>query len=559
MLAEKYVKINYESYEDFLKNCKIKVPDNFNFGFDVVDELASIDPNKKAMVWCDSEGEEKIFTFSDIKRESNRTANFLKSLGVKKGDAVMVILKRRYEYWYCAVALHKIGALMVPATYLLSLKDIKYRVKSADIKTIIAFADKKITDVIGDVRKDLPGLETLISVNGKVDGWVEYSKEVKKFSDVFKRPFGNEAIVRSDKFLLYFTSGTVGMPKMVCHDFSYPLGHIITARFWQNLDENSLHLTIADTGWAKTSWGKIYGQWLCGACVFIYNYERFNPCNVMKKITEYGVTSFCAPPTVYRYIIKENFSKYDWSKLKYVETAGEPLNPEVFYKFKKLTGLEIKEGFGQTETVVFAATFPWIKAKPGSVGKQSPGWDVDIIDNQNNSCKPGKVGRLVIRTKHCSPVGLFSGYYNDNATMKTVWSNGIYDTCDMAYKDEDGYIWFVGRSDDVIKSSGYRIGPFEVENVLMEHPCVLECAVTGVPDAVRGAIVKATVVLANGYTSSHELAIELQNYVKKVTAPYKYPRIIEFVKKLPKTISGKIKRKTIRETEKTNIPQFKRN
>jgi acetyl-CoA synthetase len=552
MLAEKYVKINYESYDDFIKNCKIKVPDNFNFAFDVVDELANTDPDKKAMVWCDPKGKEKIFTFSDIKRESNRTANFLKSLGVKKGDAVMVMLKRHYEYWHCAIALHKIGALMIPVTHLLSLKDVKYRVQMADVKTIIASADKRITGVIDDARKDLAGVEILISVNGQVNGWIEYSKEVEKFSDVFERPTGNEAVAVSDKFLIYFTSGTASMPKMVCHDFSYPLGHIITARFWQNLDEDSLHLTVADTGWAKASWGKIYGQWLCGACIFICNYERFNPCDIMSKIANYEVTSLCAPPTVYRHIIREDFSNYNLSKLNYAETAGEPLNPEVFYQFKKLTGLEIKEGFGQTETVVFAATFPWIKVKPGSVGKPSAGWDVDIVDNKNNSCKPGQEGRLVIRTENHKPIGLFSGYYNDATMTKTVWNNGIYDTCDIAYKDEDGYIWFVGRSDDVIKSSGYRIGPFEVESALMEHPCVLECAVTGVPDSIRGVVVKATVVLAKGYKSSHELVIELQNHAKKVTAPYKYPRIIEFVEELPKTISGKIKRKTIRETEKSD-------
>jgi acetyl-CoA synthetase len=552
MLAEKYVKVNYESYDDFIKNCKIRVPDNFNFAFDVVDELANTEPDKKAMVWCDSKGKEKIFTFSDIKKESNRTANFLKSLGIKKGDAVMVMLKRHYEYWHCAIALHKIGALMIPATHLLALKDVKYRVQAADVKTIVASADKRITGVIDDARRDLPGLETLISVNGQVNGWIEYSKEVEKFSDVFERPTGNEAIVVSDKFLVYFTSGTTNMPKMVCHDFSYPLGHIITARFWQNLDEDSLHLTVADTGWAKASWGKIYGQWLCGACVFICNYERFNPCDIMSKIADYEVTSLCAPPTVYRHIIREDFSNYNLSKLNYAETAGEPLNPEVFYQFKKFTGLEIKEGFGQTETVVFAATFPWIKVKPGSVGKPSAGWDVDIVDNKNNSCKPGQEGRLVIRTENHKPIGLFSGYYNDDTMTKTVWNNGIYDTCDIAYKDEDGYIWFVGRSDDVIKSSGYRIGPFEVESALMEHPCVLECAVTGVPDAIRGVVVKATVVLARGYKSSHELVIELQNHAKKVTAPYKYPRIIEFVEELPKTISGKIRRKAIRETEKSD-------
>ncbi|GHT44798.1 acetyl-CoA synthetase [Endomicrobiia bacterium] len=549
MLAEKYVKISYESYDDFIQNCKIQVPKDFNFAFDIVDKIADAQPNKKAIIWCNSKGEERVFTFSDIKKESNRTANFFKSLGIKKSDAVMVILKRHYEYWYCAIALHKLGALMVPATHLLTVKDIKYRVKTAEIKTIVAASDKRITEIINEVKKDLPELKNIVSMRGYVNGRVEYSKEIEKFSDVFERPTGSEATKTYDKFLLYFTSGTTGMPKMVCHDFSYPLGHIITARFWQNLDDDSLHLTVADTGWAKASWGKLYGQWICGACVFVYDYERFNHHDLVEKISKYGVTSFCAPPTVYRHMIKEDFSKYDLSKLKYVETAGEPLNPEVFYQFKKMTGLDIKEGFGQTETVVLAATFPWMKVKPGSIGKPSAGWDLDIIDKENKSCKPGKEGHLIVKTKNYKPVGLFSGYYKDDAMTKTVWSNDIYDTGDVAYKDKDGYIWFIGRSDDVIKSSGYRIGPFEVENALMEHSCVLECAITGVPDDIRGSIVKATIVLAKGYNPSSELVIELQDHVKKITAPYKYPRIIEFVKELPKTISGKIKRKEIREKE----------
>ncbi|GHT69985.1 acetyl-CoA synthetase [Endomicrobiia bacterium] len=547
MLAEKYVKISYESYDDFIQNCKIQVPKDFNFAFDIVDKIADAQPNKKAIIWCNSKGEERVLTFSDIKRESNRTANFFKSFGIKKSDAVMVILKRHYEYWYCAIALHKLGALMVPATHLLTVKDIKYRVKTAGIKTIVTASDKRITEIINEVKRDLPELKNIISMRGYVNGLVECSKKIEKFSDVFERPTGSEATKTYDKFLLYFTSGTTGMPKMVYHDFSYPLGHIITARFWQNLDDDSLHLTVADTGWAKASWGKLYGQWICGACVFVYDYEKFNHHDLIEKISKYGVTSFCAPPTVYRYMIKEDFSKYDLSKLKYVETAGEPLNPEVFYQFKKMTGLDIKEGFGQTETVVLAATFPWMKVKPGSIGKPSAGWDLDIIDKENKSCKPGKEGHLIVKTKNCKPVGLFSGYYKDDAMTKTIWSNDIYDTGDVAYKDEDGYIWFIGRSDDVIKSSGYRIGPFEVENALMEHSSVLECAITGVPDDIRGSIVKATIVLAKGYNPSSGLVIELQNHVKKVTAPYKYPRIIEFVKELPKTISGKIKRKEIRE------------
>jgi acetyl-CoA synthetase len=549
MIAEKFVKTNYESYEDFMQNCKISVPDNFNFGFDVVDEIAKSEPDKKAMIWCNCEGEEKTFTFEDIKKESNKVANFFKALGIRKGDSVILMLKRHYEYWHCAVALHKIGALVIPVTHLLTAKDIKYRVKAAGVKVIVAASDSRIIDIVTQAQKGLPELEHVVSVRGKVDGWIEYLKEVEKCSDVFCRPTDAEATSSKDKFLLYFTSGTTGMPKMVCHDFSYPLGHIITARFWQNLDESSLHLTVADTGWAKAAWGKIYGQWLCNACIFVYDYERFDYHDLLSKIAHYKVSSFCAPPTVYRYMIKEDFSKYDFSNLKYAETAGEPLNPEVFVKFKQMTDLEIKEGFGQTETVALIATFPWMKVKPGSLGKPSPGWDIDIIDSQNNSCQAGQEGRLVVRTKKSRPVGLFCGYYKDDIMTEKTWKDEIYDTGDVSYKDEDGYIWFVGRSDDVIKSSGYRIGPFEVESALLEHPSVLECAITGVSDDIRGAVVKASVVLTKEYSPSPELVLELQNHVKKVTAPYKYPRIIEFVTELPKTISGKIKRKEIREAD----------
>lgn len=550
MLADRYVKTNYDSYEDFIQNCRIEIPENFNFGFDIVDVAAETFPDKKAMIWCNEEGEERTFTFSDIKKYSNKTANFFMSLGIKKGDFVMLMLKRRYEYWYCAVALHKIGAVLIPATHLLTVKDIKYRVQAANIKMIVSAADKRITDIVDRARYELPGLEYTVSVNGKVEGWLEYSQEVEKHSCIFERPSGPQATKNDDILLMYFTSGTTGFPKMAYHDFTYPLGHIMTAKFWQNLDGRSIHLTVADTGWAKASWGKIYGQWISGACLFTYDYERFHPKDLIEKIAKYGVTSFCAPPTVYRHIIKEDISKYDLSGLKYAETAGEPLNPEVFYQFKKMTGLEIKEGFGQTETVVFAASFPWIKPKPGSMGKPSAGWEVDIIDEDNNTCEPGQEGHLVIRTAKAKPAGLFCGYYKDEALTKKCWNGGFYDTGDMAYKDEDGYLWFVGRSDDVIKSSGYRIGPFEVESAMMEHPSVLECAITGVPDEERGAIVKATVVLAKGYEPSQELIIELQEHVKKVTAPYKYPRIIEFVKELPKTISGKIRRCEIRETDK---------
>jgi len=551
-LIEKYAKVDFKSYEDFKNNFKITVPDDFNFAFDIVDELADKSPDKKAMVWCNEENEEKVFTFKDIKEKSAQAANFFKSLGIKKWDRVLLMLKRRYEYWFCLVALHKIGAVAVPGTHLLTAKDIVYRVKAAKIKVIVAAFEDRIIDIINEAKKKLPGLRDIMCVNKSIKGWIDYCKELPKFSTVFERPKGKDAVNKNDPFLLYFTSGTTGMPKMVVHNYAYPLGHIITAKFWQNLNPDSLHLTVAETGWAKAAWGKIYGQWICESCVFVYDFDRFNFKELLEKISKYKVTSFCAPPTVYRYMIKEDISKYNLSNLKYAETAGEPLNPEVFNKFKEMTGLEIKEGFGQTETVCLIATFPWLKVKAGSLGKPSAAWDIDVVDENNVSCKPHQEGSLIIRTHHQNPVGIFSGYYNDKKLTESIWSKGIYNTGDKAYKDEDGYFWFIGRADDVIKSSGYRIGPFEVESALMEHPSVLECAITAVADEMRGFVVKATVVLTKKYKdkAGEALVKELQEHVKKTTAPYKYPRIIEFANELPKTISGKIKRKHIRETDK---------
>ncbi|MDR1952597.1 MAG: AMP-binding protein [Elusimicrobiota bacterium] len=549
-MIEKYVKTNFKSYEDFTQNCKINVPENFNFGFDIVDEIADEKPDKTAMIWCNETDDEKVWTFKDMKERSAQTANMLSFLGIKKGDTVMLMLKRHYEFWFCIVALHKIGAVAVPATHLLTVKDIVYRINAANIKTIIAAADERIVSAINEAKTATPILQNLISVQGHVEGWHDYSKELCRFSSYFPRPTGAEASANEDPFLMYFTSGTAGYPKMVYHNFTYPLGHIITAKFWQNLNSDSLHFTVADTGWGKAAWGKIYGQWICEAIVFVYDYERIHYDKLIEKIAKYGVTSFCAPPTVYRHIIKEDISKYDLSKLKYAETAGEPLNPEVFYKFKDMTGLELKEGFGQTETTLIIATFPWVKSIPGSLGKSSAGWDIDVVDEEGKSCPPNQEGYLVVRTDKKLPVGLFCGYYKTPELTRSVWRNGIYNTNDRVYRDENGYFWFVGRADDVIKSSGYRIGPFEVESALIEHPAVLECAITGVPDEERGEIVKATVILAKGYEANDALAEELQEYVKKTTAPYKYPRLIEFVSELPKTISGKIRRVTIREQDK---------
>ncbi|NLC69719.1 MAG: AMP-binding protein, partial [Clostridiaceae bacterium] len=471
------------------------------------------------------------------------------SIGIKKGDSVMLILKRRYEFWFCLLGLHKIGAITIPATHLLTTKDIIYRNNAADIKMIVAVAED---DVIRHVEESLEKSLTvkykaLINVNR--DGWYNLNKELEKASCKFERPRGEDAVSIGDTSLLYFTSGTTGMPKMVRHDFTYPLGHIVTAKYWQNASDGGLHLTVADTGWAKAVWGKIYGQWLCKSAVFVYDYDKFVPRDLIDVIVKYGVTSFCAPPTIYRFFIKEDLSKFRQSKLAYCTTAGEPLNPEVYNRFLEYTGIRLMEAYGQTEMTVAIGTFKYMNPKPGSMGKPAPGYDIDILDDKGNSCEVGEEGQIVVRTGRRKPVGMFMDYYRDPGLTSSVWNNDIYYTGDMAWKDEDGYFWFVGRADDVIKSSGYRIGPFEVESALLEHPAVLECAVTAVPAPLRGQVVKATVVLTKNYKPSKELVVELQEHVKKVTAPYKYPRVIEFVDELPKTISGKIRRVAIREKD----------
>ncbi len=549
MLGNYVSKENFNSYEDYYSNFKISIPGDFNFAYDVVDKLAESNPDKTAMVWCNDQGEERIISFGDMKYYSSKAANFLKSLGVKKGDRVMLILKRRYEFWYALLALHRIGAIGIPATHLLTSKDIIYRCNSAGIKAIISVAEPEVVTHINGSRSKSPTLEHVIGVNGKTDGWYDFNEGLEKASPDFARPAGSEAVRNDDVMLLYFTSGTTGMPKMVLHDFTYPLGHISTAKYWQCVQENGLHLTVSDTGWMKSMWGKIYGQWLCGSAVFTYDHEKFNPKELLEIMIKHKVTTFCAPPTIYRFLIKEDLTKYDLSCLKHCAIAGEPLNPEVYSQFLKATGLKLAEGYGQTELTLTVGNFPWMEPKPGSMGKPAPGYNVDIVDENGNSCEVGDEGQIVIRTDDGKPFGMFSGYYNDEEMKKQVWHDNMYFTGDMAWRDEDGYLWFVGRADDVIKSSGYRIGPFEVESALIEHPAVLECAITAVPDPIRGQIVKASVILAKGYTGSDELVKELQDHVKRVTAPYKYPRVIEFVTELPKTISGKIRRVEIREND----------
>ncbi len=546
-MLEKYLsKVNFESLDDFRKNFKINVPGNFNFGYDIVDEWAVKNPNKRALCWTNDKGEHIDFTFGDIKRETDKTASYFQSLGIGKGDMVMLILKRRYEFWFSVIALHKIGAVAIPATHLLTKKDLIYRTNAASVKAIVAIGEEPLVSSIKEAMPESPTVEKLISIGAIIpEGWEDFHKGIENAAP-FVRP--ENVNTNDDLFLLYFTSGTTGNPKMVTHSFSYPLGHIVTAKYWQNLNEDSLHLTVADTGWAKAAWGKLYGQWIAGAAVFVYDHEKFVPAEMLRVIEKYKVTSFCAPPTMYRFMIREDLKKYDLSTLKYCTIAGEPLNPSVYETFLKETGIKMMEGFGQTETTVSIVTFPWMEPKPGSMGVPSPAFDMDLITADGRSAEDGEQGEIILRTDRWKPVGLFMGYYRDEEKTKEIYSGNVYHTGDIAWRDEDGYYWFVGRTDDVIKSSGYRIGPFEVESALMTHPAVVECAITGAPDEVRGQVVKATIVLAKAYKekAGEELIKEIQNHVKNVTAPYKYPRIVEFVDELPKTISGKIRRVEIR-------------
>ena len=546
-------RVNFDSYEDFKTNFKILVPENFNFAYDVVDAYAHESPEKMALVWCNDKGEEKFITFKELKTLSDKAANLFRSLGVRKGDTVMLTLKSRYEFWIAIVATNKLGAIAIPSTHMLKKKDFAYRIKKASLKMIVCIGEDGVPAEFDAAQEDAGASLVKLLVGGKDlqrPGWLNFDLELEKASPDFERPLGEEATTNSDILLAYFTSGTTGYPKLVRHDQTYPLGHILTAKYWQNVGDDGLHYTVADTGWAKCVWGKIYGQWLSGSGVFVYDYDRFDASNMMDKICKYGVTTFCAPPTIYRFMIKSDMSRYNFSTMKYAVTAGEPLNPTVYEKFLEATGLPLMEGYGQTETVVTIANYPWMKPKPGSMGKPAPGYNIVLVGKDDKICELGEEGEVVIKTDEGKPVGLFTDYHLDPDKVKNTWHDGYYHTGDTAWKDEDGYFWFVGRTDDMIKSSGYRVGPFEVESALMSHPAVLECAITGVPDPVRGQVVKATIVLTKSYAPSEELKKELQNHVKKVTAPYKYPRIVDFVEDLPKTISGKIRRVEIREKDR---------
>ena len=546
-MVEKFLsRTVFTSQEDYIRNFRIRVPADFNFAYDVVDAYAAEEPDKKALLWTDDRGGEIQFTFADMKRETDRTASYFQSLGIGRGDMVMLILKRRYEFWFSILALHKLGAVAIPATHLLTRKDVVYRCNMAGVKAIVAAGEPVITGHIAAAMPESPTTKLLISVGPEVpEGFLDFHEGIRHAAP-FVRP--QHVNTNDDIMLMYFTSGTTGEPKMVAHDFTYPLGHISTGCFWHNLHEGSLHLTIADTGWAKAAWGKLYGQWLAGANIFVYDHEKFTPADILRKIGQYRITSLCAPPTIYRFLIREDLSKYDLSSLEYCTTAGEALNGAVYDTFKRLTGVRLMEGFGQTETTLTLATFPWMEPKPGSMGVPNPQYDIDLLTPDGRSAEDGEQGQIVIRTDRGKPLGLFKEYYLNDGMTHEVWHDGVYYTGDVAWRDEDGYFWFVGRADDVIKSSGYRIGPFEVESALMTHPAVVECAITGVPDEIRGQVVKATIILGEKYRprAGEELIRELQDHVKRITAPYKYPRIIEFGDELPKTISGKIRRKAIR-------------
>ena len=555
-LLNKYLpRIDFDSYEDFKENFKINVPDDFNFGFDVVDAWAESEPDKKALLWVNESGEEHCFTFSDIKKLSNKAANLFLSLGLRKGDVVMMILRRRWEYWICATALHKLGIILIPATLQLTIKDIVYRGNAAGVKAMICVDDDFVISQVEGAASSIDSLKYRLLVGSKRDGWLDFHSEIENMSETLDRPSGPDRTKWNDIMLVYFTSGTTGMPKLVQHNFAYPLGHIVTAKYWQHVEENQLHMSVSDSGWAKFGWGKIYGQWICGATIFCYDMTgKFNPKNLLSKVSKYKVTTFCAPPTMYRFMLQENLSEFDLSSLHHCATAGEPLNPEVVKQWKEKTGHQIYEGFGQSEGPVLMANFgsEWFEPIPGSTGKPNPLFNIQLMDNDGYECEDGEEGSLtIIDVKNNPPIGLFTGYYK-NPEMTQEQFGGIgYNTGDVLWRDSNGYYYFIGRNDDVIKCSGYRIGPFEVESALIAHPAVVECAITGVPDPIRGQIVKATVVLARGYSKSDELTKELQNHVKKLTAPYKYPRVIEYVDELPKTVGGKIKRAEIRKADET--------
>ena len=538
-LIEKFVRCE-EDDKGRLTGIRFADEDRYNFAFDTVDAVADARPDKLAMIHLSEDGTERRFTFEDIKKESCRTANYFASLGIKKGDRVMLVLKRHYQFWFSLLALHRIGAVAIPATSQLLEHDFEYRFKLADVSAIVCTGDGDTARQADLAAARCPNVKTKIIVGAPREGWRNFNEEYKLFRSSFPRT--EDSPCGDDTMVMFFSSGTTGYPKIAAHSYKYALGHFVTARYWQCAKHDGLHLTISDTGWGKALWGKIYGQWECESAVFVYDFDRFDPAKILPLFKKYGITTFCAPPTIYRMLIKEDLSKYDLSSIVCAATAGEALNPEVMVQFEKATGLQIMEGFGQTETTLVIGNLYGTVPKPGAMGRPVPSYDVDIVDPDGKSVGVGENGEIVIRTDKGVPCGLFKGYYGDPEQTAAAWRGGMYHTGDVAWKDEDGYFWYVSRIDDVIKSSGYRIGPFEIENVIMELPYVLECGVSAAPDPIRGQVVKASVVLTKGTEGTEELKKEIQNYVKTHTAPYKYPRIVVFRTELPKTISGKIQR-----------------
>ena len=560
-MVERFLrKTHFDSIEDYNQNLEFIIPEHFNFAYDVMDAWAVENPDGLALLWTNDQGEELRATFAQLKQQTDQAAAYLQSLGIGKGDPVMLILKRRYEWWLTMLALCKLGAVVIPATHMLTKKDIIYRNTRASVKAIICVDDDYVVSQVEAAMPESPTVKLLVKVESRLS-WQCHNKpnDTPSIWHLWQQewqqapPFVRPAHVNDndDTMLMYFTSGTSGEPKMVAHDFLYAMGHLTTGVFWHNLHPGSLHLTVADTGWGKAVWGKFYGQWFAGATVFVFDHGKFSADTLLRQMEKYRVTSFCAPPTIYRFMIREDLAKYDLSALEYCCTAGEALNPAVFDKLQEKIGLRIMEGFGQTETTMTLGTFPWMTPKPGSMGIPNGQYNIDLLRADGTPCEDGEKGEIVIRVGDKKPLGLFKEYYRDEELTLEAWHDGIYHTGDMAWRDEDGYYWFEGRKDDVIKSSGYRIGPFEVESALMTHPAVVECAITGVPDDVRGMVVKATVVLGKEWKdkAGDALVKELQQHVKHVTAPYKYPRIVEFVDELPKTISGKIRRVEIRKKD----------
>ena len=545
-LCDNYV---IETYDDngVIAGVEFDYPDNYNFGYDVVDEMGRLAPDQRAVVWCNVDKEEKTFTFGDISRLSSKAANVFRNHGIGRGDKVLVILKRNYEYWYVAPALEKLGAVIIPATNLLNVEDLKYRINAANIKAMVGTPDGDTIDDMLKAAAECPQVEKIFAVRKNVEGTVDFTAEMETASEEFERI---ETRV-TDEMILYFTSGTTGYPKAVIHDHTYSLSHIITAKYWQNVQEDGLHFTIAETGWGKASWGKIYGQWLCGCAVMVYDMHRFTPKSLLRVMEKYKVTSFCAPPTVYRYFVKYGMDKVDLSSLQHLTTAGEALNPEVFDKVLEQTGLKLMEGFGQTETTLMLANFDGMEPKPGSMGIPSPLYNVKVVDADGKQVPSGQVGEIVVipEDRHAYQQGIFMGYCDNDELYEEAWRGGMYHTGDTASVDEDGYFWYVGRVDDLIKTRGYRVGPFEIENVIMEHPAVLECAVTGVPHEDRGQVIKATIVLAEGYDDSPELEHDIVHQANSKLASYKWIHVVEFVSEMPKTISGKIRRVEIRQEQ----------